>query len=255
MSELSYDSTGAGDPTLLFLHGWCCDRSFFAPQYDFFSKTHRVVSVDLPGHGTSEVPEKYTFEAFAADVAELDHSLGVGRVVAIGHSSGALVALALARQTPQLVAAVVMVDPPPLRKEVWDGFAAQLIPSLEGPDGPAGRRRFFEQLFLPTDDQGRKARILETVTTVPMEIAIPTVQAISAFDATVALQETAVPVLTILSAAPMNDRASLLEASPTMTIGQTVGSGHFVQLEVPEQVNSMIERFLATVPVAAFATP
>ena len=255
MSELSYDSTGAGDPTLLFLHGWCCDRSFFAPQYDFFAETHRVVSVDLPGHGKSEVAEKYAFEAFAADVAETDRGLGVGRVVAIGHSSGALVALALAQQTPQLVAAVVMVDPPPLRKEVWDGFAAQLIPSLEGPHGPAGRRRFFEQLFLPTDDLGRKARILETATAVPMEIAIPTVQAISAFDATAALQEIAVPVLTILSSAPMNDRASLLEASPTMTIGQTVGSGHFVQLEVPEQVNSMIERFLTAVPVAALATP
>jgi hypothetical protein len=34
-------------------------------------------------------------------------------------------------------------------------------------------------------------------------------------------------------------------ACPTITIGQTVGSGHFNQIEVPDQVNMMIERFLA----------
>ena len=37
----------------------------------------------------------------------------------------------------------------------------------------------------------------------------------------------------------------LLEANPTITIGQTVGAGHFHQLEVPEQMNPMIERFLS----------
>ncbi len=51
MGELGYDATGKGEPTLLFLHGWCGDRSFFAPQFDYFSQSHRVVSVDLPGHG------------------------------------------------------------------------------------------------------------------------------------------------------------------------------------------------------------
>ena len=255
MSELSYDSTGAGDPALVFLHGWSCDRSFFAPQFEFFSKTHRVVAVDLPGHGKSEVPEEYAFEAFADDVAELAGGLGLARIVPVGHSLGALVALALAQQTPQLVAAVVMIDPPPINMEVWNGLAAQLIPSLEGPDGPTAQRRFVEQLFLPTDDPARRAQILEMMASVPMEIALPTVRAIGGFDTTAALREIAVPVLTILSAVPMNDSASLLEANPTMTIGQIVGAGHFLQLEVPEQVNPMIERFLALLPVSALAAP
>jgi pimeloyl-ACP methyl ester carboxylesterase len=52
----------------------------------------------------------------------------------------------------------------------------------------------------------------------------------------------------------MNDAASRLEACPSMTIGQIVGAGHFPQLEVPEQVNPMIERFLAVVPLSALAT-
>ena len=46
-------SAGAAAPAFVLIHGWTCDRSFFAPQAEFFSKRHRVVSVDLRGHGES----------------------------------------------------------------------------------------------------------------------------------------------------------------------------------------------------------
>jgi hypothetical protein len=147
-----------------------------------------------------------------------------------------------------------MIDPPPLSKQVWKGFSAQLISSFEGPDGSAGRREFVEQMFLSTDDPARRARIVETMTSVPNDIAIPLVRAIAAFDAMAALRDCTVPVLTISSAVPTNDAASLLEANPTMMIGQTVGAGHFLMLEVPEQVNPMIERFLAVIPGGSLAT-
>jgi pimeloyl-ACP methyl ester carboxylesterase len=52
---------------------------------------------------------------------------------------------------------------------------------------------------------------------------------------------------------PTNDAASVLAANPTMTLGQTVGAGHFLQLEVPEQVNPMIESFLAIIPGGTLA--
>jgi pimeloyl-ACP methyl ester carboxylesterase len=253
MSGLGHDLAGAGDPTLLFLHGWCGNRSFFAPQCAHFSKTHRVVAVDLPAHGTSEVPNEYSIEAFANDVGEFARGLHLGPSVVFGHSIGAMVALALERQSPDLVDAVALIDPPPLSKEVWKGFSAQLISSFQGPDGPAGRRQFVEQMFLPTDDPARRAQIIETMTAVPNDIAIPLVRAIAAFDAMAALRECKVPVLTISSAVPTNDAASLLEANPSMTIGQTVGAGHFLMLEVPEQVNPMIERFLAVIPGGSLA--
>jgi pimeloyl-ACP methyl ester carboxylesterase len=253
MGELAYDESGAGDPSLLFLHGWCGDRSFFAPQFDYFANSHRVVSVDLPGHGESAVPEEYAIGAFAGTVADLARGLRLGPSVVFGHSIGAMVALALSQSAPELVRAVALIDPPPLSKEVWSGFAPQLIASFSGPDGPAGRRQFVEQMFLPTDDATRRARITETMTAVPNEIAIPLVEAIAAFDALAVLRQCEVPVVTISSAVPTNDAATLLEANSTMTLGQTVGAGHFLQLEVPEQVNPMIERFLAVIPGGVLA--
>ena len=253
MAGLAYDAAGAGEPALLFLHGWCGDRSFFAPQFEHFSRSHRVVSVDLPGHGESAIPDEYAIEPFAQSVAELARELRLGRSVVFGHSIGAMVALALSQLAPELVGAVALIDPPPLSKEVWKGFAPQLISSFTGPDGPTGRRQFVEQMFLPTDDPTRRARIIETMTAVPNDIAIPLVQAIAAFDAMAVLEQCEVPVLTISSAVPTNDAASLLAANSTMTLGQTVGAGHFLQLEVPEQVNPMIERFLAIIPGGSLA--
>jgi len=245
MSELGYDDAGSGDPPLVFLHGWCGDRSFFGAQFDYFAPSHRVVAPDLPAHGKSPAPKQYAIEAFATDVAELLSELDLRRGVVFGHSIGAMVALAIAHQSPELVGAVAMIDPPPLSQEVWKGFSAQLISSFEGSDGSAGRRQFVEQMFLPTDDPTRRIQIIETMTAVPNEIAIPLVRAIAAFDAMAALRTCTVPVLTISSAVPTNDPASLLEACPSMTLGQTVGAGHFLMLEVPEQINPMIERFLA----------
>ena len=144
------DSAGAGDPHLLFLHGWCGDRSFFAPQFDHFSRSHRVVSVDLPGHGESRAPATYTIDGLAADVAALGRELGLGRGALVSHSLGAMVSLALAQQAPELVSSVIMVDPPPLSKEVWKDFAGSLLPGFEGPD-PSGRPPELRGADVPAD--------------------------------------------------------------------------------------------------------
>jgi pimeloyl-ACP methyl ester carboxylesterase len=245
---LAFDSAGEGSPHLLFLHGWCGDRSFFAPQFDHFSAAHRVVSVDLPGHGKSRAPTADTIEALAADVAALGRDLGLGRGVMVGHSLGAMVGLALAQQAPDLVSGVIMVDPPPLSQEVWRGFAGELLPGFQGPDSATARRKFVEQMFLPTDDAQRRAQIVESMCAVPNDIAIAMVRAMAAFDAVAILRSCGVPILTIASAVPTNGSAFLLEANAEITTGQTVGAGHFLQLEVPEQVNPMIERFLSVNP-------
>ena len=243
-----FDSAGEGDPHMLFLHGWCGDRSFFAPQFDHFSGSHRVISLDLPGHGESRAPTGYTVDGLAADVAALGRQLGLGRGVLVSHSLGAMVALALTRQAPELVSAVIMVDPPPLSKEVWKDFAGSLLPGFEGRDAAESRRKFVEQMFLPTDDVERRARIVKTMCAAPDSVAIATTKAMAAFDAAAILRTCEVPVLNIASAVPTNASAYLLEVNPAVMIGQTVGSGHFLQLEVPEQVNLMIGRFLSISP-------
>jgi pimeloyl-ACP methyl ester carboxylesterase len=240
-----FDAAGDGDQHMLFLHGWCGDRSFFAPQLYHFASSYRVIGLDLPGHGESRAPASYSIEGMAADVAALGRELGLGRGVLVSHSMGAMVALALSRQAPELVSAVIMVDPPPLSQEVWKDFAGSLLPGFEGPEPATARRNFVEQMFLPTDDGDRRAGIVATMCAVPDEVAIATTKAMAAFDAAAVLRSCEVPVVVISSAVPTNGSEYLLAVNPAVTLGQTVGAGHFLQLEIPDQVNLMIERFLS----------
>jgi pimeloyl-ACP methyl ester carboxylesterase len=90
-----------------------------------------VAAVDLRGHGDSDWdPEaKYDSETFVADLAEAVTALDFGRMVLIGHSLGADVAIRFAADHPSQVAALVVVDfGPELQKEGIDevlrGFAA-----------------------------------------------------------------------------------------------------------------------------------
>lgn len=246
MPELAHDTAGTGDPTMLCLHGWCCDHRFFGPQLEHFSDRHRVVAVDLPGHGTSAPPDEYTIDALAREVGSFAAGTDMRSAIVVGHSLGAMVALALTRCAPDAVGALVLIDPPPLTTDAWKGIAAQVLPTLRGPGGAAARRRFVEQMFLPTDDADRRAWITEAMCAVPDEVAIPMFEAMAAYDGDADLRACDVPVLAVASAVPANDRKLLLATNAAIVTGQTVGAGHFAYLEVPDQVHPMIDRFLAT---------
>src|SRR5438067_9223149 len=98
--ELAYETAGAGDPAMLFVHGWSCDRSYLYPQFEHFGGSHRVVTVDLRGHGDSSgpppTPGAYLVETFTDDVLTVAHAASLDRPIVIGHSLGALIALACA---------------------------------------------------------------------------------------------------------------------------------------------------------------
>ena len=74
------------------------------PQFDYFGRTHRVVAVDLRGHGASDKPmQEYTVAGFADDLAWLCDQLGVVKPVVVGHSMGGNVAFELVRSEERRV--------------------------------------------------------------------------------------------------------------------------------------------------------
>lgn len=91
--KLHYYEEGQGNPPLLFVHGSGCDHTDFAPQIAHFRHRHRVVAVDLRGHGRSDTPSGgYTIPDFADDIAWLCAALPLERPVVIGHSMGGQIA-------------------------------------------------------------------------------------------------------------------------------------------------------------------
>lgn len=101
-------AAGVGD-VLLLVHGWGGDGHSWDPVR-FGGR--RVVAVDLRGHGRSPVPaDGYRPADYAADLAALITATGLPPVVAVGHSMGGQVVVRLALDHPDLVRALVLVDP------------------------------------------------------------------------------------------------------------------------------------------------
>jgi pimeloyl-ACP methyl ester carboxylesterase len=243
--KLAFDDRGAGKPAFVLVHGWTCDRSFFAPQAQHFAKRHRVVSVDLRGHGESDKPRNaYPIAAYADDIAYLIDRLGLGKVVAVGHSLGGITVLQLAAAYPDNIAAIVMVDPAPFvfSPELRAAIDAMVAAIEAGDQEP--RFQFIKNMFLPTSDRRLIEAVLEKMLATPAHVAANAIRGALDFDARAVAALCKAPALHLAATPPLNPPHLMSEWLPNVVTGWTVGAGHFNQLEVPDQVNAMIEGFL-----------
>jgi pimeloyl-ACP methyl ester carboxylesterase len=245
---LYYERDGSGEPQLLFVPGWCCNGSFYAPQFDHFRRSHAVTVVELRGCGRSDVPEGgYDIPSLADDVARVCEEAGISSPVVVGHSLGGMIAIELGARHPGLPRAIVAddpgpVDPLPRSAQIFQGFAAQMA----GPTGEAVRRAWVEDGVGPTADDEVRQLVVETMCAVPLHVAAAAIRGVCEWNGVAALALCDLPILVLLSApGGSNAPDRLLSIKPDLHLGMTVGSGHFHQLEVSDQVNAMIERFLA----------
>jgi pimeloyl-ACP methyl ester carboxylesterase len=103
-------------------------------------------------------------------------------------------------------------------------------------------------LFIDTDDQERKERIVQQMSSAPQHVVVSAFEGMRDYDPTETGEVLAVPALYIGANEPQprSDMGRFREMFPQVLDSKTAGSGHFCQLEVPEQVNAMIDRFLAS---------
>lgn len=170
---ISYEVQGQGEPTLVLVHGWSCDARYWRAQTPHFARNHRVITIDLAGHGHSGLGRtRYTMKAFGEDVQAVTEAVGGGKVILIGHSMGGSVIAEAARLMPGRVFGLIGVDTlenveQPLTKEQ----AAQWIAPLEK-DFRTGARQFVEQIMLPGTDPALREWILADISAAPPAVAI-----------------------------------------------------------------------------------
>ena len=171
--RLAYEERGAGAPAFVFVHGWTCNRSAFAPQVEYFSRRRRVIILDLRGHGESEKPDgDYTIEIFADDVARLIERLELGKVIAVGHSMGGAVVLQLAAEYPNLVAGVAMLDPAPfcIPREALPRFHA-MADEIEAGHQELRQQFVAGRMFSPLSEPAFVERISAIMLSTPNHVA------------------------------------------------------------------------------------
>jgi pimeloyl-ACP methyl ester carboxylesterase len=116
----------SGSPIVL-IHCFSCAMNWWDGMVPLLERSHRVITVDLLGHGGSEKPGSgYTPPNQARVVAEALERLNVSEATVVGHSLGGSVTVALSEQDPQLVARAVIIDMPPDNSYGDLGFIAGL---------------------------------------------------------------------------------------------------------------------------------
>ncbi len=102
-APIAYRDTGDG-PAIVLIHGFCGSSEYWKHVIPAFSSSHRVIALDLRGHGQSPVGhEPSTMEALADDVAALLTYLHIDEAIVFGHSLGGYITLALVERHPELV--------------------------------------------------------------------------------------------------------------------------------------------------------
>ena len=114
-----------GDPVLLMIHGWCGSADDFRLLLGTMPESLRCIAVDLPGCGMSAKPDvSYDPQYFQRFLDRLCDTLGLTRIMLVGHSLGGQVSMHFAVRRPDLVERLILFAPYGLEGE--DGGWAML---------------------------------------------------------------------------------------------------------------------------------
>lgn len=241
---IHYDDQGIGPLTLVFVHGWSCDRGYWVSQRDYFAREYRVVTIDLAGHGDSGLRNDWTMSAFADDVVAVVEGLALEKVVLVGHSMGGKVVVEAAGRLGEKVAAVVGADTfHNGGRKTPDELANQVLAELEADYRPAMKRR-TDRMFIRESDPDLRAFIQADMADAPPAAAIGARIASGSFDATDAIARLEVPLVLISSDFLPTDLEHLHANAKQLDYREMSGVGHFVMLEDPSEFNAHLEAAL-----------
>ncbi len=243
--EIAWEAVGAGPATLVFIHGWQCDRSFWREQVAHFADDYRLVLVDLPGHGESAGGrEDWSMAAFGEDVAAVVGEVVSGPVVLIGHSMGGPVILEAASGIEGLVGLVAVdtlrevLAPPPDEAELTAAMAP-----VEA-DYAGVVQNFIASMFVASTPPALRAEILATMTAGDREAGIGMMRGYARMDYAPAFARLAVPLVIFNSDYRPTPAEAIRERYPTLLFETIEGVGHFPMLEAPQRFNTRLEEIL-----------
>jgi len=245
---LSYTVQGSGEPALVFVHCWCCDKSYWKNQVPYFEKKYTVVTLDLAGHGASGLGRKdWTIESFGADVATVVNALGLKKVIPIGHSMGGDVNLEAARRLPGKVLALVGVDtyqdfadrvPPEQRDKYIDAFTANFEGVTE---------KFVRSMFPAKADTALESRIAADMASESPQVGISAFKNMMNYDPLPALKELRIPIRCINADMWVTNVEGNKKLAYSFDVKYMPGHGHFLHLEDPATFNKLLDETIAEI--------
>ncbi|MDB5150652.1 MAG: Pimeloyl-ACP methyl ester carboxylesterase [Mucilaginibacter sp.] len=244
--NIAYTDTGKGDTTLLFVHGWCINKSYFSQQVKYFGSKYRVVTIDLPGYGQSgKNRTSWTVNDFAGDVTSVITTLKLKNVILVGHSMAGEIIVQAKLNVPHQVIGLVGIDnfkgfdeKPETAKAKADYAAA--IAMLKKHFKAIAIAYFNQDLFYKTTDTAIRKRILKDVANADSAIAIASMED-NNFNTAAKLKATKTKLHLINSDYTPNDTAGFLKAGIPYQLLQIHATGHFPMIEKPAEFNRLLQ--------------
>jgi pimeloyl-ACP methyl ester carboxylesterase len=251
--SIGYRQAGYGPP-LVLLHGAFEDSRFWAPQLDDLSDEFTVIALDAPGFGASDDPPPTWMTAdYGNHLGDILDALGVIQPTVVGLSFGSVYALALYRERPQAVGALVLAS-------AYAGWAG----SLSAEEVQRRVEQSEAEMTAPVDQIVGKwlptlltptapADILRLVSTMMQEFhpagMRPALRALGAVDLRDVLETITVPTLLVYGEADVRSPADVVGEDMHARIAGSnlvviAGAPHLVSLEQPEAFNAAIRQFI-----------
>jgi pimeloyl-ACP methyl ester carboxylesterase len=258
-ARLFYRAEGSGDPTMVFVHGGGVDHSTWDEHLAHFAPRHRVVAVDLRGHGQSDAAPAYPAEVFRDDLAAVIDELKLAPAVIVGASRGGGIANRVAVDYPDRVKALVFVDYGAATRNSpaapWADtlqYTQDLLTSLASDWKEQGARRLVDSWFpepgVPEALKERLANLCRAAS--PELVAELRLRDADETDREAYLRGIQVPTLILQSThGPHHGREQgqfIHERVAGSRLHYFEGRGHGCFMSAPEEFWHQIEQFLAT---------
>ena len=246
---IHYEVTGSGVPALVLVHGWSCDLTYWREQVDALGAKHRVVALDLAGHGDSgDGRATWDLQSFGSDVVAVVEQLDLGDVVLVGHSFGGDAVTAAAAHLGERVRGLVWVDTYGTLGELEDpaeleAFHARFLADF------AGETHAFASGLIGSPGLARLGWVADDMASAPPATALAVLRvAIGAEAAILTLLPAmaGLPVIAINGGQRPSDEDNL--AAHGVELEDMPGLGHFPMLEDPERFNELLEEVVARLP-------
>jgi pimeloyl-ACP methyl ester carboxylesterase len=239
--RIAYEVHGHGSPALVFVHGWSCNRSFWAGQIEPFSKQFEVVAVDLAGHGDSgRNREKWTIQSYGDDVAAVVKKLNLKKVILIGHSMGGDVIPEAALRLPGRVVGLIWLD---TYKKLGAGRTPEEVQAFVAefsPNFSESTAKFVRSMFVSTSDPELVDRVALVMSSAPPNIALPSLDSAFSYSREMprTLERLHLPVIAINPDNAPTDVPSLEHYGVQVIF--MPGVGHFLMMEDPQRFNVLL---------------
>jgi len=247
-----YHDRGAGAVPIICLHGIGGNTTSFQPQLHGLSNHHRVIAINLPGYGGSEVLPALTFPALSAALIGLMQALGIQTAHLCGQSIGGMVALETAVLYPDRVRSLALIGTTPAFGGRDDSFRDQFIAARLHPLDAGKTLADLAESFVPEiTGPMASAEVIKmakaSMAAVPQATYCDIIHCLTTFNRRDDLAGLGLPVCLIAGEhdtnAPTRTMARMAEKIPDSEFHEIKGAGHLVNLEAGAQTNAILADF------------